>query len=137
MEKSSRHLQEEVDEVTVIMQENLNRVEERSEKLSDLDKRSEILRTHSVRFSKTARKVKVEKQKENRKMKLLLAGGVLLAVLVLIIIIAVVCSHSSKFQEGRAGSGVGSAVCLMVPVEDQRLLSPSSLHDLSPWTLTH
>ncbi|XP_061119486.1 vesicle-associated membrane protein 5-like [Conger conger] len=110
MEKSSRHLQEEVDEVTVIMQENLNRVEERSEKLSDLDKRSEILRTHSVRFSKTARKVKVEKQKENRKMKLLLAGGVLLAVLVLIIIIAVVCSHSSKSVDGGAKTTIAPSV---------------------------
>ncbi|KAJ8286794.1 hypothetical protein GJAV_G00043350 [Gymnothorax javanicus] len=91
MENTDRRLQQvqqTVDEVTVIMHENLDRVEERGEKMQDLDKRAELLRSKSQKFSKTAVKVKRRKWWQNKKMKLLLGAVILVVVVVLIIIIA-------------------------------------------------
>ncbi|KAJ8346981.1 hypothetical protein SKAU_G00283820 [Synaphobranchus kaupii] len=92
-------VQQTVDEVKVIMQSNLSRVEERSGKLEELDTRADLLRTQSKKFSKTAVKVKQRKWWQNLRMKVLLVAIVLVLVLAVIIIIAVVSSGGTNTQE--------------------------------------
>ncbi|XP_051524499.1 vesicle-associated membrane protein 5-like [Myxocyprinus asiaticus] len=80
-----RQAQESVEEVKVIMLDNLNKAEERSGKLGELDNRAEQLLQKSKSFSRTATKVKQKKRWENIKCKV-----IIVAVVVLIIIVAVV-----------------------------------------------
>ncbi|KAJ8346982.1 hypothetical protein SKAU_G00283830 [Synaphobranchus kaupii] len=92
-------VQQTVDEVTVIMQSNLSRVEERSGKLEDLDTRAEHLRTQSKKFLKTAVKLNQRRKWwQSLKMKVLLVAIVLVLVLAVIIIIAVVSSGGTNTQ---------------------------------------
>lgn len=98
-ERRLQHVQQTVDEVTVIMHENLDKVEERGEKMQDLDKRAELLRSKSQKFSKTAVKVKRRKWWENTKMKLLLGAVILVVVVVLIIIIAMASKGNASTPE--------------------------------------
>lgn len=102
MENADSRLQEmqhTAEEVKVIMHKNLDKVEERSEKLQDLDKRADLLRSQSKKFSRTAVKVKQRKWWENLRMKVLLGAVVLVVVVVLITIIAVASSSSSSTEE--------------------------------------
>uniref|UniRef100_A0A3P8W0Q0 Vesicle-associated membrane protein 5 n=1 Tax=Cynoglossus semilaevis TaxID=244447 RepID=A0A3P8W0Q0_CYNSE len=71
--------QKDVEEVTVIMLDNLNKAEERSGKLGELEERAD-----SKAFEKTANKVKQKKRCENQKMKIVVIS--VAAVFVLIII---------------------------------------------------
>ncbi|XP_036385309.1 vesicle-associated membrane protein 5-like [Megalops cyprinoides] len=93
-------MQKEVDEVKVIMKENFEKVDERREHLKDLDTRSELLRQQSMKFSKTAVKVKQKKRSSNNRMKVLLVGG--LVGLVLLVIIIAVLASSYKTDDSNA-----------------------------------
>ncbi|KAJ8379304.1 hypothetical protein SKAU_G00000820 [Synaphobranchus kaupii] len=62
-----RQAQEDVEDVKIIMMDNLNKAEERSGKLGDLEDRAEQLLEKSKAFEKTAKKVKQQKRWENRK----------------------------------------------------------------------
>ncbi|GLD52504.1 vesicle-associated membrane protein 5-like protein [Lates japonicus] len=61
--------QEEVEEVKVIMLDNLNKAEERSGKLGELEDRADVLLEKSKAFQKTSNQVKQQKRWENKKMK--------------------------------------------------------------------
>ncbi|XP_030274223.1 vesicle-associated membrane protein 5-like isoform X1 [Sparus aurata] len=80
--------QEDVEEVTIIMVDNLNKAEERSGKLDDLENRADDLLEKSKKFEKTANQVKQKKRWENKKMKVLFIGiGVVVAVIIIGLII--------------------------------------------------
>ncbi|KAM8760447.1 vesicle-associated membrane protein 5 [Acanthopagrus schlegelii] len=88
--------QEDVEEVTVIMMDNLNKAEERSGKLDDLEDRADELLAKSKTFEKTANQVKQKKRWEHNKMKVVFIGiGVAAAVIIIILIIVAIVNSSS------------------------------------------
>ncbi|XP_075960793.1 vesicle-associated membrane protein 5 [Anarhichas minor] len=86
--------QEDVEEVKGIMLENMNKADERTEKLGDLEERAEHLMSTAVVFEKRTEKVKQQKRWENKKMKVVFIGiGVAAALIILgLIIYAIVNS---------------------------------------------
>ncbi|XP_072244659.1 vesicle-associated membrane protein 5 [Leuresthes tenuis] len=81
-------LQGDVEEVKVIMLDNLNRTEERGDKLSDLDVRAEELLQKGKAFEKTTSQVKQKERWENKKMKVVFIGiGVVVGLVILGLII--------------------------------------------------
>ncbi|KAG7480806.1 hypothetical protein MATL_G00060360 [Megalops atlanticus] len=90
-----RQAQEEVEQVKVIMLDNLNKADERSGKLGELENRADQLLEKSKAFSKTTGKVKQQKRWEAMKMKVLL-GGVLAVVVVIIIVVVIITNYSSE-----------------------------------------
>ncbi|KAF4072903.1 hypothetical protein AMELA_G00252810 [Ameiurus melas] len=88
--------QRDVEEVKEIMVDNLNKAEERKEKLDDLDKRAAMLLNKSQSFRKQSKKVKQKKRKEYLKSK---AGLIaLVTVLALVIIIIIIIMFSSGYS---------------------------------------
>ncbi|XP_066510658.1 vesicle-associated membrane protein 5-like [Hoplias malabaricus] len=87
--------QKEVDEVTVIMLDNINKASEREGKLGELENRADELREKSKVFSKTTVQVKQKKRFENMKWKLV-AAGVSVGVIIIIIIILIVSFSGNK-----------------------------------------
>lgn len=81
-----KYAQLQVDEVAGIMRENLNKVLERDEKLTDLEDKSEHLRDGASRFEKTARKLKRKFWWKNLKFTL----GIVFIILVLIMVIILI-----------------------------------------------
>eukprot|EP00063_Salmo_salar_P051605 XP_014026440.1 PREDICTED: vesicle-associated membrane protein 5-like isoform X2 [Salmo salar] len=80
--------QKEVEEVKVIMLDNLNKADERSGKLGELENRADELLEKSKAFSKSAGKVKQQKWWEHMKMKVLLTGiGVVVAAIIIGIVV--------------------------------------------------
>lgn len=80
--------QEQVEEVTVIMMDNLNKADERAGKLKDLEDRADDLLLKSKTFEKTSNKVKQQKSWENKKMKIIfIAIGVIAALVIVGLII--------------------------------------------------
>ncbi|TWW60895.1 vesicle-associated membrane protein 5 [Takifugu rubripes] len=79
--------QEEVEEVKVIMLENLNKADERSGKLDDLEDRADQLLAKSKTFEKKANQVKQKKRTENNRMKVV---ATVVAVFIGAIIIGVI-----------------------------------------------
>ncbi|XP_023253331.1 vesicle-associated membrane protein 5-like [Seriola lalandi dorsalis] len=80
--------QEEVEEVRVIMLDNLNKAEERSGKLGELENRADKLLATSKTFEKTSNQVKQKKRWENKRMKILFTVvGVVAALIVFGLII--------------------------------------------------
>merc|ERR1711944_52491 len=73
-----------VDDVVGIMRENVEKVMERDQKLSDLDDRATQLADSGLQFSRSAKKVRRKYWWENLKMKLII-GGVDLVILIIII----------------------------------------------------
>nr|XP_046242286.1 vesicle-associated membrane protein 5 [Scatophagus argus] len=90
--------QEDVEEVKVIMLDNLNKADERSDKLNDLEGRADVLLEKSKTFEKTTNQVKQRKRWENKKMKVVfIAVGVAAAVIVIgLIIFAIVDSTRAQ-----------------------------------------
>ncbi|XP_041793892.1 vesicle-associated membrane protein 5 [Chelmon rostratus] len=90
--------QEDVEEVTVIMLDNLNKADERSGKLEDLEGRADELLAKSKAFEKTANQVKQKKRWENKKMKIVFIGiGVVAAAIIIgLIIFAIVDSTGGQ-----------------------------------------
>nr|XP_043883087.1 vesicle-associated membrane protein 5 [Solea senegalensis] len=80
--------QEEVEQVKDIMLDNLNKAEERTGKLGELEDRADVLLEKSKAFEKTANKVKQKKRCENKKMKyVFIAVGVVAALVIITLII--------------------------------------------------
>ncbi|XP_058493230.1 vesicle-associated membrane protein 5 isoform X1 [Solea solea] len=80
--------QDEVEQVKDIMLDNLNKAEERTGKLGELEDRADVLLEKSKAFEKTANKVKQKKRWENNKMKyVFIAVGVVAALVIIILII--------------------------------------------------
>ncbi|XP_061586477.1 vesicle-associated membrane protein 5 [Cololabis saira] len=80
--------QEDVEEVKVIMLETMNKADERSGKLGDLDERADELLQKSKAFEKTANQVKQKKMWQNKKWKIVfIAIGVVAGLVILGLII--------------------------------------------------
>ncbi|XP_071013027.1 vesicle-associated membrane protein 5-like isoform X2 [Oncorhynchus clarkii lewisi] len=80
--------QKEVEEVKVIMLDNLNKADERSGKLGELENRADELLEKSKAFSKSAGRVKQQKWWEHMKMKVLLSGiGFVVAAIIIGIVV--------------------------------------------------
>ncbi|XP_015253817.1 PREDICTED: vesicle-associated membrane protein 727-like [Cyprinodon variegatus] len=80
--------QEEVEEVKGIMMDNLNKAEERSGKLNDLEQQAEDLLEKGKVFEKKTHKVKQQKFLENKRMKIVVAAvGVGIGLIIVGIII--------------------------------------------------
>ncbi|ROI27762.1 Synaptobrevin, partial [Anabarilius grahami] len=93
--------QEDVEEVKVIMLDNINKTEERSEKLKELDDRADKLLQQVKlcdKFVKTATKVKQKKRWENIKYKVIIGAVVAAVILGIIVIVAVNLSGSDDSQ---------------------------------------
>ncbi|XP_076006932.1 vesicle-associated membrane protein 5 [Genypterus blacodes] len=86
--------QEDVDEVKVIMLDNLNKADERSGKLGELENRADQLLEKSKAFEKTSKQVKEKKRWENMKTKVVLIGIAVTVAVVLIIVIICVSINS-------------------------------------------
>ncbi|KAJ8257813.1 hypothetical protein GJAV_G00190010 [Gymnothorax javanicus] len=89
---SSRRLQQtqgQVDEVVDIMRENVGKVLERDQKLSDLDDRAEALQAGASQFETNAARLKRKYWWKNCKM-----WAILIAVILIIIIIIISWSQS-------------------------------------------
>ncbi|XP_071338117.1 vesicle-associated membrane protein 5 [Trachinotus anak] len=87
MENGKSRLQqthEEVEEVKVIMLDNLNKAEERSGKLGELEDRADVLLEKSKAFEKTSVQVKQKKRWENKKMRIVFIGVGVVASLILV-----------------------------------------------------
>lgn len=79
--------QQQVNEVVGIMRVNVEKVLERDHKLSELDKRSDILQEGSKRFEQQAQKLKRKYWWQNLKMMIIL--GVIGVILLIIIIVSI------------------------------------------------
>ena len=77
-----------VDEVTGMMSENLQKIMERGEKMEELEDKAARLEEGSKQFQMSAAKVKKQNMLEHYKMKLIL-GGVVTLILVIVIVIIV------------------------------------------------
>ncbi|XP_071774766.1 vesicle-associated membrane protein 5 [Centroberyx gerrardi] len=83
--------QEDVEEVKVIMLDNLNKADERSGKLGELETRADELLVKSKTFQKNTTKVKQQKRWDNMKMKVVLTGvGVVVGAIIIGLIIAAI-----------------------------------------------
>ncbi|XP_034077750.1 vesicle-associated membrane protein 5 [Gymnodraco acuticeps] len=83
-----QQVQDDADEVKVIMMENMNKVDERSDKLGDLETRAEDLHEKAKGFEKKTNKVMQQKRCENKKMRYVFIGiGVVVAIVIIITII--------------------------------------------------
>lgn len=90
--------QEDVEEVKGIMLDNLNKADERSGKLEELEDRADVLLERGKTFAKTTNKVKQQKRWENQKMKVVIIGVAVVAALIIIglIIFAIVQSTGGE-----------------------------------------
>ncbi|XP_057688518.1 vesicle-associated membrane protein 5-like isoform X1 [Corythoichthys intestinalis] len=76
--------QEDAEEVKDIMLENLNKAEERSGKLGDLEDRADELLRKSKAFEKKSNQVKETKRWKNKKMKIILIAVAVVVALVVV-----------------------------------------------------
>uniref|UniRef100_A0A1A8KTR3 Vesicle-associated membrane protein 5 n=1 Tax=Nothobranchius kuhntae TaxID=321403 RepID=A0A1A8KTR3_NOTKU len=79
--------QEEVEEVKEIMLDNLNKADERHNKLSDLEVQAEELMEKGKVFEKSTYKVKEQKRCQNQKTKRVLIGVSVGAVVVIVALV--------------------------------------------------
>uniref|UniRef100_A0A3Q2W957 V-SNARE coiled-coil homology domain-containing protein n=1 Tax=Haplochromis burtoni TaxID=8153 RepID=A0A3Q2W957_HAPBU len=94
-ENGKSHLQktqEEVEEVKVIMLQNMNKAEERSGKLNELEDRADL----KANFEKTSTQVKTQKRWANKKMKVMLIAVAVVAGLIILSLIIVAIVQSTK-----------------------------------------
>ena len=78
--------QREVDEVALVMSKNILKVQEREEKLENLESRAEKLELESQIFQKNAAKLKRKSLLENYKYKIAAGGAVGLVILIIVLI---------------------------------------------------
>ncbi|XP_071955959.1 vesicle-associated membrane protein 8-like [Antedon mediterranea] len=81
----TKQLQKDVDQVTDIMQENIEKILERGDKLDDLSKHADDLEQNSAGFKKTAVKVRKKMWWKNTKYMILLTVIVLLIILIIVL----------------------------------------------------
>ncbi|KAM9822920.1 vesicle-associated membrane protein 5 [Syngnathus typhle] len=84
--------QEDAEEVKDIMLDNLNKAEERSGKLGDLDKRGDELRRKAKTFEKIARKPNKKRIWKNKTMKIVL---ITVAVVVALIVVGLIIYYTT------------------------------------------
>ncbi|CAN9512848.1 unnamed protein product [Ophioblennius macclurei] len=83
-----QQVQEGAEEVRVIMLDNMNKVDERGEKLENLEDRAEELLAQGKMFEKKCNQVKKKKMWEDKKMKIIFIGvGVVVVIIMLAIVI--------------------------------------------------
>ncbi|XP_038559907.1 vesicle-associated membrane protein 5 [Micropterus salmoides] len=90
--------QEDVEEVKVIMLDNLNKADDKTVKLGDLENRAEELLEKSKSFEKTSNQVKQKKRWENKKMKVVFIGIGVVAALIIIVLIIIAIINSTGSQ---------------------------------------
>ena len=78
-----------VNEVLDVMRNNVTKMMDREEKLTDLDSRAANLEQSSIQFSTTSRRLKKKMWWENLKMKICI-GGVVATILIILIIVLIV-----------------------------------------------
>ncbi|KAI8802528.1 synaptobrevin-domain-containing protein [Cladochytrium replicatum] len=85
---SVQNVQTQLNEVTSIVQGNINKLLARGDKLQDISDKSEQLAANSEQFKRTANKVRSKMWWQNMKMKAILAGviGLLLLALLLVVL---------------------------------------------------
>ncbi|KAL0965354.1 hypothetical protein UPYG_G00280160 [Umbra pygmaea] len=96
--------QEAAEEVKVIMLENMEKAEERTEKLQDLDERAEELTAKSKSFEKTTMKVKEQKKCDDIKAKWKLIAVVLVSALLIILVAILMMINRSSPEITHGGS---------------------------------
>ncbi|XP_061674018.1 vesicle-associated membrane protein 5 isoform X1 [Syngnathoides biaculeatus] len=79
-----QQVQEDAEEVKDIMLDNLNKAEERSEKLGDLEDRADELLRQSKAFEKKSNQVKETTRWKNKKVKIVLIAVVVVVALVVV-----------------------------------------------------
>lgn len=97
-----RQAQDDVEEVKVIMLDNLNKADERSAKLGELENRADELRQKGEAFSRTSAKVKQKKRWENNKYKVIIAA--VISVVVIGIIVVIIMTSVTPTQETKQES---------------------------------
>uniref|UniRef100_A0A3Q3WHH5 V-SNARE coiled-coil homology domain-containing protein n=1 Tax=Mola mola TaxID=94237 RepID=A0A3Q3WHH5_MOLML len=90
--------QEDVEEVTVIMLDNLNKANERGVKLEDLEDRADELLEKGKAFEKTTNKLKQKKRCENSRMKVIsvAVGVVVVAIVIGLIVFGIISSTGGE-----------------------------------------
>ena len=84
-------VQEQVDEVVNIMQQNIDKVMERGEKLDDLHNKTEDLQQSSSQFKRNASTLRKKMWWKDMKLKLLIAAVII--IILVIIIVSIVASR--------------------------------------------
>ncbi|KAA0717028.1 hypothetical protein E1301_Tti009878 [Triplophysa tibetana] len=95
-----RQAQDGVEEVKIIMLENIDKSNERSVKLVDLEHRAVELKQKGERFSKTAAKVKQKKRWENYKYKVIIAAVISVVVIGIIVAIIMALGQETEIESG-------------------------------------
>ena len=79
-------LQSQVQDVTNIMNENVNNVLERGGKLKDLEDRASVLKEGADQFEKNGLKIKKKMWWENMKMKIIIAVVAIVLIIIILLI---------------------------------------------------
>lgn len=105
--------QQQVNEVVDIMKTNVERIMEREDRLTELDRRADNLTMSAAEFQTTSRKLKKKYWWKNTKMTLILAC--VIVVVVAIILIACFGIPSGGGGGGSSGGGTTAAVTTAAP----------------------
>ncbi|XP_056602852.1 vesicle-associated membrane protein 5 [Triplophysa dalaica] len=97
---SLRQAQDDVEEVKIIMLDNLDKANERSGKLRELENRAVELKQKGEIFSKTSAKVKQKKRWENYKYKVIIAAVISVVVIGIIVAIIMAQGQETKIESG-------------------------------------
>jgi len=103
-------LQQEVDEVTEIMAQNIQMELEREGKLKDLDERAEVLNANASVFAKTAARAKNKMWWESTKAKIALVAVILLIVLLITVPLSLDLKPSEEEESADSSSVVEVSV---------------------------
>jgi len=95
--KRLQQTQAQVDEVVGIMRDNVNKVLERDQKLSELDQRADNLQAGASQFEQKASRLKRKYWWKNLKMMIII--GVIAAIILIVIIVSISSSVSGTSKE--------------------------------------
>ncbi|XP_078588085.1 vesicle-associated membrane protein 3-like [Branchiostoma floridae x Branchiostoma japonicum] len=100
--KKMDKLQSEVDEVTGLLKDNVDKILQRGDKLERLEERSEDLNAHANRFKVVSTKLKKKYCWQNCKMTLILTGVILLF---LAVIAGIIVGVVKPWESGGSHNG--------------------------------
>ncbi|XP_042864224.1 vesicle-associated membrane protein 3-like [Penaeus japonicus] len=103
--------QQQVNEVVDIMKTNVERIMEREDRLTELDRRADNLTMSAAEFQTTSRKLKKKYWWKNTKMTIILVC----VVLVIIVVIIVACVGIPSSSSSGGGGGGGTPVTTLAP----------------------
>lgn len=89
---------EKIDVVKSVMKDNINDLLQNTEKLEEIEKKSEMLNTQAAEFSKGSKELTTKMWWKKWKMRLLI-GGLIISVLILIIVPTAVANSSSSSKK--------------------------------------